>query len=136
VGDSSYVVPLDLVQECSDLVKSDVQRNIVRLREEALPFLRLREVFHVAGKAPARESLLVAQYGQSRVGLVVDQLVGELQAVIKPLGAMFHNVRALGGTTILGDGSVALILDIPHLSQIATDLRNDSTKNIALATTH
>ena len=134
VGDSSYVVPLDLVQECSDLVKSDVQRNIVRLREEALPFLRLREVFHVAGKAPARESLLVAQYGQSRVGLVVDQLVGELQAVIKPLGAMFHNVRALGGTTILGDGSVALILDIPHLSQIAISLRNEGTeKTTALA---
>jgi two-component system chemotaxis sensor kinase CheA len=52
---------------------------------------------------------------------VVDQLAGELQAVIKPLGPMFRNLRAVGGTTILGNGAVALILDIPRLAQIAVE---------------
>lgn len=120
VGRSSYVLPLDLVKECADLVASDIHGDLVSLRGESLPFLRLRELFAVPGARPSRESLVVVQYGQIRIGLVVDQLAGELQAVIKPLGSLFRDLKAVGGTTILGNGAVALILDIPHLSQTAT----------------
>jgi len=120
VGDLSYVVPLDLVQECADLAEGSVQRNIVRLRGEALPFFRLRDMFEIPGTRPLRESLLVAQYGANRVGLVVDQLEGASQAVIKPLGDLFAQMKGLVGTTILGNGNVAMILDVPYLSQIST----------------
>jgi len=72
----------------------------------------------VPGEKPARESLVVVEYGGNRIGLVVDQLAGELQAVIKPLGSLFRDLKAIGGTTILGNGSVALILDVPHLNQV------------------
>ena len=121
VGKSSYVVPLDMVKECADLVESDLHGGIVRLRGESLPVVHLRQLFSVADPPARRRSLIVAQYGAQRVGLLVDQLAGELQAVIKPLGPMFRNLRAVGGTTILGNGSVALILDIPRLAQIATE---------------
>ena len=117
VGRSSYVVPLDLVVECADLVVSDIHGDLVSLRGESLPIIRLRDMFSVPGNRPARESLVVVQYGTSRLGLVVDQLAGELQAVIKPLGSLFRDLKAIGGTTILGNGAVALILDVPHLSQ-------------------
>lgn len=120
VGRSSYVVPLELVKECADLIPSDIHGDLVSLRGESLPFIRLRDMFGVPGERPKRESLVVVQYGGVRLGLVVDLLAGELQAVIKPLGSLFRDLRAIGGTTILGNGAVALILDVPHLSQIAT----------------
>jgi len=118
VGNASYVVPLELVKECADLVSSDIHGDLVSLRGESLPFIRLRDMFHVPGEKPARESLVVVEYGGNRIGLVVDQLAGELQAVIKPLGSLFRDLKAIGGTTILGNGSVALILDVPHLNQV------------------
>jgi len=121
VGKSSYVVPLDMVKECADLVESDLHGGIVRFRGEPLPVIQLRKLFSVDEPPSRRRSLVVAQHGSQRVGLVVDQLAGELQAVIKPLGPMFRNLRAVGGTTILGNGSVALILDIPRLAQIAVE---------------
>lgn len=120
VGNLSYVVPLDLVQECADLAAENVHRNIVRIGDEALPFLRLRTLFAIPGEAPPRESLLVVQYGEARVGLVVDSLVGELQAVIKPMGDLFANMKGIVGTTILGTGGVAMILDVPYLAQYST----------------
>lgn len=116
-GKAAFVVPLDLVKECADFVDSSIHGDLVVLRGEALPFLRLRDLFSIAGPRPSRESLVVVQYGNHRMGIVVDQLAGELQAVIKPMGALFRELKAIGGTTILGNGSVALILDVPHLSQ-------------------
>lgn len=121
VGNSSYVVPLDMVKECADLVESDLHGGIVRLREESLPVVHLRKLFAEAAPPSRRRSLVVVQYGAQRVGLLVDQLAGELQAVIKPLGPMFRHLRAVGGTTILGNGSVALILDVPRLAQISAE---------------
>jgi two-component system, chemotaxis family, sensor kinase CheA len=116
-GNAAYVVPLDLVKECADLDEANVHGDLVSLRGESLPFIRLRDLFSIPGNRPARESLVVVQYGPNRVGIVVDQLAGELQAVIKPMGTLFRELKAIGGTTILGNGSVALILDVPHLSQ-------------------
>jgi two-component system chemotaxis sensor kinase CheA len=121
VGKGAFIVPLEMVKECADLVPSDVTGGIVRLRDEPLPFLRLREMFSIGGTAPRRESLVVVQHGPRRMGLVVDQLAGELQVVIKPLGALFRNLKGVGGTTILGNGSVALILDVPNLVHSTVD---------------
>jgi two-component system chemotaxis sensor kinase CheA len=72
--------------------------------------------------------VVVVQYGEIRAGLVVDKLMGEFQTVIKPLGTLFQNVRGVGGSTILGSGKVALILDIPQLIQLASERRSSQPR--------
>ena len=123
VGNDSYVVPLDMVKECLELSSEDRQKakdhHYLNLRGEVLPFVRLRDRFREQGQAGQRENVLVVQYGSQRAGLVVDELMGELQAVIKPLGSLFGNLKGVSGSTILGNGEVALILDVPALVQQA-----------------
>ena len=120
VGSASYVVPLDMMVECIDLGTSAGSNHYLNLRGQVLPFLRLREAFDLEGSAGARESVVVVQFAGQKAGLVVDALKGEFQTVIKPLGKLFQNLRGIGGSTILGSGEVALILDVPGLVQLAT----------------
>lgn len=124
VGDSIYVVPLEMVEECVELPRTsadlDLQRDLLDLRGEVLPLVRLREHFGVVSDAPRRQNVLVVNYGGSKIGLVVDELLGEHQTVIKPLNELFARVVGLSGSTILGTGKVALILDVPGLMQLAT----------------
>jgi len=130
VDDATYVIPLDLIIECLDLgpfLESE-ENHLVNLRGEVLPFLRLREVFGVRGERPARERVVVVQVGDVRAGLVVDRLMGEFQTVIKPLGGLFQHIRGVGGSTILGSGRVALILDVPQLVQLASERRTPASR--------
>lgn len=128
VGSASYVVPLDMVMECIEL--SEVERqetresNYINLRGTVLPFIRLREHFREQGKAGRRENIVVVQYAGQKAGLVVDELMGEFQTVIKPLGKIFGNLKGVSGSTILGSGEVALILDVPALIQRAVNLES------------
>lgn len=115
VGGAVFVVPLELVVECINLSMHQVHHHVVTLRGEPLPFIPLRELFDLPQRDSPRKSLVIVQYGRMRAGLLVDQLLGECQAVIKPLGKLFSKVKGLSGSTILGDGRVALILDVPHL---------------------
>jgi len=125
VGCASYVVPLDTVKECLELKEEDHQKskehNYINLRGEVLPFVRLRERFREQGQAGQRENVVVVQYAGQKAGLVVDELMGEFQAVIKPLGCLFTNLKGVSGSTILGSGEVALILDVPALIQQAVN---------------
>lgn len=125
VGGSSYVVPLDAVLECMELSaedsKASADRSYFNLRGEVLPFMRLRDQFGIAGKPGRRENVIVVHSGEHKAGLVVDELLGEFQTVIKPLGKIFSNVRGVTGSTILGSGEVALILDVPSLLSLAVD---------------
>lgn len=122
VGESSYVVPLDMVQECIELTDEERQQTssegYINLRGEVLPFLRMREVFEdeEAG-SHEREAIVVVQYGGQKAGFVVDELLGEFQTVIKPLGKIFSQLKGISGATILGSGDVAVILDVPNLVQ-------------------
>ena len=131
VGSASYVIPLDAVVECIDLTDEEASqhnRHYINLRGEVLPFLRLKELFEIDTPRARRESVVVVKYGNSRAGLVVDTLLGESQTVIKPLGKLFERMRCIGGSTILGNGEVALILDVPNLVQqfAQTDLSDDT----------
>lgn len=116
VGQAGYVIPLELVEECIELQTDTLlERGHLELRGQMLPIVRLRELFEDDSPAPRRESVVVVQQAGLRAGLVVDQLLGEFQTVIKPPGKVFSSCPGLGGFTILGDGAVALILDIPSL---------------------
>ena len=115
VGNAAYVVPLDLVEECIELNSEASDRNYLNLRGEVLPFIRLRQQFGHEGPARRRQSVVVVRYAGKRAGLVVDELMGEFQTVIKPLGPVFAHLKGVAGSTILGSGEVALILDVPSL---------------------
>lgn len=123
VADETYVVPLDAVQEClalpADRHEDGAGRGVVNLRGAPLPFVRMRELMGADGEAPARQHVLVVQDGAGRAGVVVDALHGESQAVIKSLGNTFRHLPCVSGSTILGSGRVALILDVPGLLRAA-----------------
>ncbi len=118
VGLETYVIPLSSVKECLELPgekHSSEEGGVINLRGEALPFVRLRDLFESGGIAPTREKIIVVEFHGGRAGLAADELLGEQQAVIKPLGRLFQGIPGVSGSTILGNGRVALILDVPAL---------------------
>lgn len=120
VGETKMVLPQDMVLECIQLPEDhDPLHDFVNLRGEVLPFVQLNKLLQIEVKDKTRQNIVVVQYGQHRAGVVVDRLHGGLQAVIKPLGEMFSHLRGLGGSTVLGSGEVALMLDIPEVIQLA-----------------
>jgi len=120
-----YIIPLTMVEECVEMNSGewevDEVQHYVNLRGVAMPYLRLGDYFNSKksgkekDKKTGRESLVVVRSGQNKAGFVVDELHGEHQTVIKPLGKVFENLAGLTGATVLGDGNVALILDVQGL---------------------
>jgi two-component system, chemotaxis family, sensor kinase CheA len=119
VGEDTYVIPVDQVIECVELPakerESGCGTGVLELRGEPLPYVQLWEHFQTRGARTARQNVVVVQHDLQRAGLVVDQLYGATQTVIKPLPHVFRNVPGVSGSAILGNGRVALILDIPVL---------------------
>jgi two-component system chemotaxis sensor kinase CheA len=127
VEGETYVMPLDAVVECIEFPRVNISdagsRGVINLRGQPLPYLRLRECFRLGGMPPERENVLVLRVQEQRVGLVVDRLFGESQTVIKPLGRVLGELPGVSGSAILGNGRVALILDVEGLLREA--LRTD-----------
>ncbi|GGW57005.1 chemotaxis protein CheA [Alishewanella tabrizica] len=124
VADSKFVIPLNLVTECIELPASSADAttaSFMHLRGEMLPFIFLEQLFQLTRIEQARRSIIVVRYGQYKAGLVVDQVLGEFQTVIKPLGKLFEFMQGISGSSILGSGDIALILDIPKLINKQTD---------------
>jgi two-component system chemotaxis sensor kinase CheA len=119
VGQETYVLPLHAVVECLEMPpqerSDDSGQGIINLRGEPLPYVRLRNWFKLPNATPPRENIVVVEVDRVRAGLAVDALFGARQTVIKPLGKQFHGIPGLAGSAILGNGRVALILDIPGL---------------------
>ena len=120
LGKSMFVVPLDMIEECVEY-SAERGHDYTNLRGEVLPFIRLREIFDVGGPPARRESIVVVRYAGQKAGLVVDALHGEFQTVIKPLNKLFSQAKCISGSTILGSGEVALIVDVPALIQQTGD---------------
>jgi two-component system chemotaxis sensor kinase CheA len=106
------------VDECVEF-SAEPGHDYTDLRGQVLPFIRLRDLFEVKGAAAARQNIVVVKHAGQKFGLVVDALMGEAQTVIKPLSKMFSQVQGISGSSILGSGDVALILDVPVLMQQA-----------------
>jgi two-component system, chemotaxis family, sensor kinase CheA len=126
VGGGRYVIPLSSVEECVELTREQdmrsTGRNFLTLRDALVPFLRLRAMFATQTDPDLHQKVVVVSTGSERVGLVVDQILGHHQTVIKPLSRFHAGVETFSGATILGDGSVALILDVIHLVTIGQQL--------------
>ena len=119
IGGSDYVITLSQVEECVDLT-DDIQvgagdETMINLRGKTIPVLSLRETLGVSGKHDERARLVIVNSEGITVGLVVDTVVGRKQVVIKPLSSSLRQIKVLSGATILGDGSVALILDVAEI---------------------
>ena len=123
MGDEQFVFPLSVVEECVELTKNDIAkahgRRIIRIRGEIVPYIRLKETFRIYAKQPEIEQVVIADLDGQRIGFAVDNVIGQHQTVIKNLGRLYRDVKGVSGATIMGDGSVALILDIPQIVKIA-----------------
>jgi two-component system chemotaxis sensor kinase CheA len=123
VGTERYVIPLSAVEECLELTpEQDARstgRSVLTIRDQLVPFMRLRSMFNTKVPPDDYQKIVVVSTGGERVGLVVDQILGDHQTVIKPLSVFHSEVGAFSGATILGDGGVALILDVGHLTSEA-----------------
>lgn len=121
IGDDHFVIPLSLVDECVELRHAEMHsssgRTLLNVRGELVPYITLRERFGISGERPPIEQVVITKVEGLRAGFVVDHIVGGHQTVIKNLGQMYKKVDGVSGATILGDGSVALILDVPKLLQ-------------------
>ena len=124
VADDTYVLPLESVVECVELPAGEQNngssQGIINLRGKTLPYLRLRHFFGGDSAGSGREQVVVVEHHNQRAGLVVERLYGENQTVIKPLGKLFQGLGGVSGSTILGNGCVALILDVPAIVRTAS----------------
>jgi two-component system chemotaxis sensor kinase CheA len=118
-GDTKYIIPLEMIQECIELTAEHKEKmkdnEFINLRGSILPLLDSSEYFETQNLKSERENIIIINSGIQRAGLIVNELHGEFQTVIKPLGDVFEKVPWVSGGTILGSGEVALILDVPML---------------------
>lgn len=126
VGHSKFILPLDAVVEVIEtrptLGPLDAHgRGALELRGQVLPVVSLRRLYALDSSAPERTSVVVLRAGKRRYGVLVDQLLGQHQTVIKPLGRMFSSLRGMSGSSILGNGEIALIFDVNSLCQLAAE---------------
>jgi two-component system chemotaxis sensor kinase CheA len=122
VGQTQYIIPLDMICEVIEFT----QEHFVRMQESSsfdlrgtlLPLLDVRIYYNELPSLCERRNIIVVKYGRHKMGLLVDELFGEYQTVIKPLGKLFKNAPGLYGASILGSGEIALIFDIPALFEL------------------
>jgi two-component system, chemotaxis family, sensor kinase CheA len=123
VGVDQFIIPMAAITENVELHRaqrsSNNGRNVVAVRGELVPYIDLRNMFQMAGEAPAIEKIVLVRHEDQRVGLVVDRVLGTHQTVIQSLGRFLRQVNVVSGATIMGDGRVALILDISAVVRFA-----------------
>ncbi|PLX70195.1 MAG: chemotaxis protein CheA [Denitrovibrio sp.] len=120
IAEQFFIIPLSLVKECIEFIekkdkKSDSGRTIIKVRDELIPYLRLRDIFGIKDNVPAIQQVVIVELDDRKVGFMVDAVIGDHQTVIKSLGKSFKDVECVSGATVLGDGSVALIIDIAKI---------------------
>lgn len=117
LGDEKYAISLGSIETIEDVPVSDIKyvhaKEVINLRGSVIPLIRLRDILDVPGEAEETDTIIVVivRKGDKLAGLVVDSLIGQMEIVIKSLGKYININRMISGATILGDGSVALIID-------------------------
>ncbi|MBW1960220.1 MAG: chemotaxis protein CheA [Deltaproteobacteria bacterium] len=136
LGSEHYVMPLSAIAECVELshrqASGGKDRHIANVRGEMVPYIVLRDMFEIKAEPPCIEQIVIAEMGGSRVGFVVDRVIGEHQTVIKNLGRVYRAAREFSGATILADGSVALILDVHQIVKTAERVERGLRNNARL----
>jgi two-component system, chemotaxis family, sensor kinase CheA len=132
VAGAHFVIPLANVIECVELSSEDIRaahgKRLANVRGELVPYIRLREYFRIPGERPEIEQIMIVDTGKGRFGFAVDEVLGDHQTVIKNLGKVYRNVQVVSGATILGNGTVALILDSHRVVQSAVEGRSQAKR--------
>ena len=132
INEEHFVIPLSMVEECVELIcganEGQNGKHIANVRGDIVPYIDLRELFGIGGPPPEIGQIVITEADGKKVGFLVDQVIGENQTVIKALGGTFKQIDWISGATILGDGSVALILAVP---QIIKWMENRETERAA-----
>ena len=132
VGDSHFVLPLANSLECVELTRQDIQdahgNHLANVRGETIPYIRLSEYFEMTTPPPEHEQIMVVEAGEGHYGLAVDEVLGNHQTVIKNLGTLYREVQIVSGATILGNGTVALIIDPHRLVQNAIQTHGNTPR--------
>jgi len=127
-----FVLPLSAIKECVELPPPSTRRGsggqLINVRGEIVPYVRLRDYFRMTAEDPAIEYVVIAEVESKRYGFAVDEILGDQQVVIKSLGRTYKDVKGISGATILGDGTVALIVDLPPLISVAERERDQLVK--------
>lgn len=130
-ANTHFIIPLATIIECLDLDEhnNDTQQQCINLRGDMVPFIKLKHQFKLNAGINAKgsnnsnnrviEKLIIVQFGDRKAGIVVDELHGEVQTVVKTLGPIFQPLKGIGGSSLLGDGDIAFILDISQLIDLA-----------------
>ncbi|HPG41132.1 MAG TPA: chemotaxis protein CheA [bacterium] len=130
IDNEHFIFPLSAVEECIELSDAIIEnqngRRTVNVRGKLVPYLRLRDHFNINGGKPAMEQIVIASINAKQFGFAVDRVIGGHQTVIKSLGKVYKDIKGVSGATILGDGSVALILDLIKLEQEAVKLERNT----------
>ena len=120
IEEQSFVIPLSAVRECIELSnEEEKRRQIINVRGKVLPYIKLRDLFEINTSCPEIQQIVIINVMDKQMGLVVDKVIGGYQTVIKPLSKIYKDVKIISGATILGDGTVALILDVVKIQMIA-----------------
>ncbi|MGY4305120.1 two-component system chemotaxis sensor kinase CheA [Bradyrhizobium sp. USDA 4369] len=122
VGEARYIIPLSAVEECVELTAEDQRargRHFLNIRGDLVPYLMLRDILQSTVSPDTYQKTIIVSTGETRVGLVADQIIGNHQTVIKSLSKLHSDVTIFSGATILGDGTAALILDVAQLVGLA-----------------
>ncbi len=116
MGGQFFIIPLSIVNECIEFIRKDhvseSGRRILMVRNELIPYVHLRDFFQIQGDPPEIQQVVIIDIDGRRAGFVVDSVVGDHQTVIKSLGKAFRDIECISGASVLGDGSVALIIDV------------------------
>jgi two-component system chemotaxis sensor kinase CheA len=135
VGQAFFVLPLANSLECVELTRQDIAdangKHVANVRGEIIPYIRLREHFNITTERPEQEQIMIAETEDGRCGFVVDEVLGDHQTVIKNLGRFYRQVQYISGATILGDGTVALILDPDRVIQDALRATSEISRGLA-----
>lgn len=117
IGDEKYAIPLGSIDTIEDIPIEEIKRvekkEVVNLRGSVIPLVRMADILEVPVKKPEKNTvtMVVVAKGEKKAGLIVDDLIGQLEIVIKSIGKYINNSKIISGATVLGDGEIALILD-------------------------
>lgn len=132
VGPTNFVVPLTVVEKCHETnhsVLEESYNNLITVDGLQIPYCYLRSEFEIKGECPKYEQVIILNCNETPVGIVVDEIIGGHQAVLKPLGRSFKDVQIVSGATILGDGTIALVLDA---NRLVKDFAQNFQKNLVV----
>lgn len=127
IGEEFFIIPLAVVVGCLEFIQKNQKNdnNVVIFHDKQLPFVNMRDFFAIPGTRNDIEQIVVVNIKNTHVGILVDQVIGENQTVIKPLGKLYKRAVGVSSGSILGDGSVALILDVEQIVDASEKAEND-----------